>query len=200
MLAHMAQRLSSFFIRKNIIKDEERPVYDYCFEILLSTLINLIVVIVIAIISGTIIQTLFFMAGFIAIRTTAGGFHAKTHLGCLLTLLFSYSLYLTMLFIIPDYIKCIMSAALSLIAIILVVLFSPVEDANKTFSQKEYISFKIRSRVAVVTASVVVLLLAYFWSNIQSAFSMAAGMCTVALSLIAGTVKNHLQKHQREEE
>ena len=78
MLTRMAQGLSSFFISRNIIKEEDKLVYDYSFEILLSTVINLLAVIVLAYICKVVVPTIFFLLGFIAIRTTAGGFHAET--------------------------------------------------------------------------------------------------------------------------
>lgn len=82
MLTFMAQRLSSFFILKKIIKEEERAVYDYCFEVFLSTVINFMAIVILAFASRTVIPTIFFLVGFIGLRVTAGGFHAETPIGC----------------------------------------------------------------------------------------------------------------------
>ena len=194
MLTHMAQRLSSFFISKNIIKEEDREVYDYSFEILLSTLINLGAVIIFAVVSRSVVPTLFFLLGFMAIRTTAGGFHAETHIGCFLILVGSYTIYLLMLVLMSSYILSIIALILCIISWLLVVVFSPVEDYNKPFTKEEYKRFKIVSNTSVVITSIIVYFFIEFLEKEEWGFSIAAGMCVVSLSLIAGNVKNKLRE------
>jgi len=41
MLKFLSHKMTCFFIRKNVIEQSEEETYDYCFEILLSTLLNL---------------------------------------------------------------------------------------------------------------------------------------------------------------
>lgn len=89
MLTKLAQRISLFFISKGTIREDERQIYDYCFEIMLSTILNFCSVIVIAIITKTVFFTLCFIVGFMIIRATAGGYHAETHMACLLILIVS---------------------------------------------------------------------------------------------------------------
>lgn len=57
MLTKIAQSMSSFFIRSNTISAEDRVVYDYCFEILLSTILNLALIAVIAIFNKALLLT-----------------------------------------------------------------------------------------------------------------------------------------------
>lgn len=40
MLTYIAKRLSSFFIGKNFISEEDREIYDYCFEVMITTVIK----------------------------------------------------------------------------------------------------------------------------------------------------------------
>lgn len=194
MLTHMAQELSSFFISKDIIKEEEREIYDYCFEIFLATIINFFSIIILAFISKTVLPTICFIAGFMVIRATAGGFHAKTHIRCFFLLISLYISYLILVLIIQNYILSISTVILCIISCILVAVFSPVEDYNKPFSKDEYRQFKIVSNIAVFILSFIAIVLVFALKSEKCGFSIAAGMCVVSLSLIAGSIKNRLKK------
>ena len=194
MLTHMAQGLSSFFISRDIIKEEERKVYDYCFEILLATVINLFAMVILAFASGTIIPTICFIVGFIAIRATAGGFHAETHIGCFIILISLYILYLFLLLIIPNFILSIITVIFCIISWLLVAIFSPVEDYNKPFSKGEYKKFKIVSNIAIFVVSCISLIFVFLFREVKYGFSTATGMCVVSFSLIAGNIKNELRR------
>lgn len=193
MLTHMAQGLSLFFISKNIIKEEDKEVYDYSFEILLSTIINLLAIIIMALVSGTTLYMMFFLFGFSMVRSTAGGYHAETHLGCFLILVCSFAAYLIMLLMMPNLILKNMTIIFCTVSYLLVVIFSPVEDYNKPFTKEEYKKFKIKSNAAVIIASIIAIVLIIVFEKYKWGFSIAMGMCVVALSLIAGTVKNRLR-------
>lgn len=59
MLARFSKMLSSFFISKKLIEEDEREVYDYCFEIMLSTILNFLVVLVISLMVSVCYQLKF---------------------------------------------------------------------------------------------------------------------------------------------
>lgn len=193
MLTRIAQGLSSFFISRKIIKEEERLVYDYSFEIFLSTIFNFLAVAVLAFVSRTIIPTIWFLVGFIAVRSTAGGFHAETHIGCFLIMLFSYVTYLLLILMLSNSALSIITVLFCISSWMLIFILSPVEDYNKPFSKEEHKKFKIVSNTTVVIASIVAFLF-IFLEKEKWGFSIAAGICVVSLSLIAGTVKNKLRK------
>ena len=83
------EKISSFFIKKNRIKEEEREIYEYSFEILLSTVANFAMVLIILLIAKVFVITIFYTAGFMIIRRNAGGFVNK-HWSCMLVLLGAY--------------------------------------------------------------------------------------------------------------
>lgn len=199
MLTHMAQKLSSFFITKGIIDKEDREVYIYSFEVLLATLINLLSVILLAVMTKEIIPTVLFLFGFMCIRTTAGGYHSDTHLGCFLILISSHLVFLVLLKNLSYLQYEIATIIMCLISWLLVVLFSPVEDKNKKFTKKEIVKFKLRSNVTVVIVVLISVLFVSIWGKNKYAFSIATGMCVVSLSLVAGTVKNRLRKQKNNE-
>lgn len=192
MLTRMSKSISSFFIKNGSISAEDRNVYDYCFEILLSTILNLVLILLIAIFSKTLSFTTFYIVGFMLVRRTAGGYHADSHWSCVSILLGAYTVYLLLLKSIPTSILNILSFLFIFFAVLLVYTLSPIEDQNKSFSCEETKYFKRKSRLWIVALAVLAIALTALIPHLRFGFSLSAGMLTVALSLIAGKIKNHM--------
>ena len=82
MIAQLSKRIASFFVHSKVIESENEQVYEYGLELLISTLLNSVIALVLALFSRTLWQCICFLVVFIFLRKSAGGFHAKTHLGC----------------------------------------------------------------------------------------------------------------------
>jgi accessory gene regulator B len=83
MIEHLAAGMARFYIRRNIISADEEAVYVYGFELLVSTLCNVSLVVFIGILGGVPAGSVVFMGSFILLRCMGGGYHAKTHRGCI---------------------------------------------------------------------------------------------------------------------
>lgn len=188
----MSKRISSFFILKNIVKEEDKEVYEYSFEILLSSILNFTAVIVLAIFTRKIMEAILFVMGFVPLRTLAGGYHAKNHFRCFLILLFTYSLFLLTVFFIP--VKFIVTTTILLIlsSILLIFLLSPVEDHNKPLTEEESKKFKRKSRISILVYSLIVFGLSFLFTNKIFGFSLAFGIFSVSFSLLASVIRNKL--------
>ncbi|MEI6579834.1 MAG: accessory gene regulator B family protein [Eubacteriales bacterium] len=188
----MSKKISSFFISNNIIKEEDKEVYEYSLEILLSTLLNFAAVIILAIFTGKILEATLFVLGFIPLRALAGGYHASNHFRCFLILLFTYSMFLLTVFFIP--VKVILAATIFLIlsSILLIFILSPVEDSNKPLSKEETRKFKRKSRISILVYSLTVLGLSLLLSNKIFGYSLAFGIFSVSLSLLASVIRNKI--------
>ncbi len=73
-----------FLEKNNSIKNNKRDIYEYGYELLISTLITIITIIFLGLLSGKLLSTIIFLFYFMPIRTVAGGYHAKTHVKCLI--------------------------------------------------------------------------------------------------------------------
>ena len=181
-----------FFISKGTIREEERQIYDYCFEIMLSTILNFCSVMVIAIITKTVFLTLCFIVGFMIIRATAGGYHAETHMACFMILIVSYVIYLVILLNLSNDIMSVLTTIICVISALMIILLAPVEDHNKPLTKEEVKKFRKKSYLAMLILTIVSILLILFMKSGKWGFSFAAGMFTVSMSLIAGTLKNKI--------
>lgn len=192
MISRMSKKLSSFFAANSIIKQEDTEVYEYSLEILLSTILNFLAVIAIAVFTRTSLLTLFYLSGFIPLRLIAGGYHADTHFRCFLVLLGTYSAFLAIISFTPD--SFVRAAALAAVVVtaFLIFLLAPVEDKNKPVPAEAQKAFKLKSRIAVFVYTAVTVLLLFTVPGSRIAFALALGTASVALSLLATKIKNRV--------
>lgn len=194
MLEKLSYRITDYFIKRGIIKVGETDIYRYCFELMLSTVINLIGIIVIACVTKTYLESLMFSICFMAMRGTAGGFHSKTHIGCFISLMLFYGAMLVLLKTADSRILFYVSTALLPFSAIAVVLLSPVESKNKPLSIMEFKTQRKKSIIylIIIIAATSVLLLFGYTRTI--AFSAAFATGSVAILLIVGFIKNSVEK------
>lgn len=197
MIARMSRTISSFFIDRGIIEDVDRDVYIYSFEILLSTLASFIVLIILSIISRTVPETALYLLGFVPLRQVAGGYHAKNHFRCFLIMLFSYTAFQLLLFFLPTVFLVPAAISSCILSIISVFVFAPSEDRNKPLSANEISRFKKNSRISIFVYVVIICLLTVFVLDRALVFSLALGVFTASLSLLANYIKCEFSKNKK---
>lgn len=124
-----AHRLAGAMLRQGVIPREQFAVCAYGFEVLLSSLIGLSLIFLIALSAGRLTLAFMFLAGFVPVRIFAGGYHARTHVGCYLVLCAAFMACRLFAAVLPlSILTCLVPCLLILGA---VSLFAPVEAANK---------------------------------------------------------------------
>ena len=74
--------LSRKLIISGIIQKEFEAIYIYGFELLLSFVVSVSIILALSILIRKFFESLIFLVLFIAIRQFTGGFHARTYLKC----------------------------------------------------------------------------------------------------------------------
>ena len=192
MLPLLSEKISSFFVRSGTIKAEDKEIYSYSFEILLATLMNFLALYLIAAITGKWWETTLFILGFIPLRSLAGGYHAKTHFRCLVTLLAVFALFLAILYFLPPSWYMIFSIAGAGVSFAFVWMLSPLEDKNKPLTANEKRFFRRRSRAAILVYGTVIITGALFFPERPEALCLSSGVLAVSGSLLAAFVKGKL--------
>ena len=78
----VSEKCIEFFVDNDIIKNEDKELYQYALSITISAVIHILTVIVLGITFSLVVESIIFYTCFIAIRKFAGGYHAKTARGC----------------------------------------------------------------------------------------------------------------------
>lgn len=153
----------NFFIRKNIFPEEQREIYQYGFELWVSSIIGILIVLAIGIISGRFWESIIFYIVFCFTRLFSGGFHATTYLLCKITFASVLILILVM-----DWIFCGIVEyywyLLYLYSFIIVCRFAPVENSNKELTKHE----KTRSKVICIVEMMIWLSVMFLFKKLNS--------------------------------
>lgn len=160
MQHYLSECVTDFLLRQGIIKNEEKDIYVYGTELIISSIINLSICLFISILFKDFVNGLIFFISFSSLRRFTGGFHSKSFLRC--NIIFAIIVVMTLLFnmffskIFDNVIATVILITFSLLSI---VLFSPVYNANKKLSKYERKLFLIKSVVVYLTHILVYFLL-----------------------------------------
>ena len=113
-----SSKLIEFFVSNDLIKNEDKEIYKYAVNIILSSLIHIATVMIIGLCFNLFIESLVFYFSFIAIRKFAGGYHAKTPVRC-----YAFSVISSI--------------------IVLILLISPLDTENNPLNSREKKSYKM---------------------------------------------------------
>ena len=148
----------NFFIRNNIFSEEQREIYQYGFELWVSSVIGILIVLAIGAVSGRFWESVIFYIVFCFTRLFSGGFHAPTYLLCKITFT---SVLISVLAL--DWLLCGIVGyywyVLYLYSFIIICRFAPVENSNKKLTEYEKVRSKVICIVEMMICPLVMLLL-----------------------------------------
>ena len=152
MLNTISKRLTGHLVNAGVISSDLEDIYIYGFEILITSLLSTVLIIIAGLASGRISDTVIFLIVFIGLRSFTGGFHANTYRLCTFLTLSIYGLVmlLSKYVIVPD----TAYRMLLPIGIIILLMKAPVRNPNKNLTDKEAARHKI---VSIVLFSVMML-------------------------------------------
>lgn len=182
MIHNQAKNIAAMLANKKIIDKTSHEVYTYGLELLISAFINILLVATVSIIFCRYYDWLLFLAAFIPLRTTAGGYHAKSHLGCIVigTLVFAVFLAINQLQINWVYIIPIIAG----FSFVTILLFSPVEAHNKKL---KYTQNKRNRRLSINIAilNIAIAVMIFIFNEISSILSIYyLGVLSATLSML----------------
>lgn len=83
MLHRIAERIAAALLRQADQDAEDLEVYTYGVECLLADALQVLLLALVALIANAWGETLCFAVTFAAVKSNTGGYHARTHLGCM---------------------------------------------------------------------------------------------------------------------
>ena len=190
MLEAISKKITVKWIENGVINKEFEDAYIYGLLLLLSTGINIAVI---ATISAYMHKSLIwvpFLVGFIPLRITAGGFHAKTPCRCGVFFCGGYTLLLLLVTCMPDSARIIIELISTVVSAILVYKLAPISSSNKPLSDKELLQ---KRKLSLVIMAIILFLSVFFslgqtTSDVVSMWSV--GVLDAAISLGIGKTAN----------
>lgn len=141
-------------IRKNMpeVDDERAEVIKYGLQLLVGEVPKIFIMMGIAWALGILKLTLICFCMMLPYRMYSGGFHLKTHLGCIIgtSIMYTGNAFMSQLFVIPVMWKIVVSVILWVFAIIMIYLYAPADTEDvPVIAKRERKKRKVISYVVV---------------------------------------------------
>ena len=157
MLDKLITTSTNYLVRRQVINEDDRDIYEYGFHALYNNIIDISSIVIISLWLGQIPQSILYHLSFVAIRQSAGGFHAKTHLRCFVM---STAIWLFSLWGIFQTSSPAVCIALAGVSLILVWVKAPIEHENSPMDYDKFKHMKVLSRILSTSFFIVILFLA----------------------------------------
>lgn len=187
MLQRLSMTFVQFFLSEGIIKEDDQDVYLYGMEMLLSQVLIYGCSILIALIWKCVIAAIAYYGGFLLLRHSAGGYHARTHKGCALLTMMTYLAAMLITIYLPQEWRQASVIVMAVIALGSIYGFAPVDHVNKPFSQEEKKRYRYQSLLVVNVISFVCLLFMFGANEMEWTMAAMLGVFNASISVVIGS-------------
>lgn len=182
----MIEKIENIVISKliyyHLVKQEEIEIYKFGLECYILKILHYTTYCLVALICGRLYEFLIFIVSYIMLRKYAGGFHANTRAGCLLI----SNVALLGILIIGERIQnSVFLFLISILSVVVIILFAPVDNPNRILSSQEREKFK-RCTIFICLFE---LTLAFIGYRLVYLKWIHFGIITGALMIICGKIK-----------
>lgn len=181
-------------IRKEMpeIDDERAEVINYGLQNIIGEMPKIFLTLILATILNILDLTLIAFVCVLAYRAFSGGFHAKTHLACIIftNLFYIGNAYISQLFVIePYFLKYIIIVALWIFSMVMIKLYAPADTENvPILAKKDRRKKQIISYISYTIGLIIALIIPY--STIANIIVIAYFVQTLTITRLAYKLTN----------
>lgn len=171
-------------ISEECIKEEELDIYRFGLECLILKLIHYVSYIIIAIVLHSLPGLLISSCVMIPLRSKAGGYHAKTRVGCYI---FSCSMITALCLLNKMVLPILIQIVILVIGNIILLFWAPVENENRPLEQVEINVFRKQVIITLLMADTIIFVM--IWQNISICNFLINGIVMMSVLLILEKAK-----------
>ena len=156
MINHISKMITNFFLQQKSISEDEKEIYQYGVEITISSILNILLILLLSILVRSVLSGIVFLVCFIYVRRYTGGYHAETYFRCNSALCITYIIvfFISKGVRVSNYVLLLFL----LISFIIVIRYSPVNNIHKRLSEIE----KKRYHYLAVTVYIIFSIIGFF--------------------------------------
>ena len=142
-------------MKKNIINEDELPVYQYGMQVLIGNIAGMLTVLIVGILISRLVESIIFITIYATLRIYTGGYHARTPLVCNIVFLGTY-----LVTVMLEALKVNNSVVwiVYLLSCLIILRFSPIENVNKELDEKDKEIY--RNKCLIISTLLLMILLA----------------------------------------
>lgn len=182
MIAKLSRIIADFFIRQKVVPEEHREVYEYGFELSISSVIGILIILAIGLVSRRFWESIVFYIVFCFTRLFTGGYHAPNHTLCKVTFAGALLAVLAADWLLNE-IESYYWFVLHFYSLIIVCQFAPIENPNKEMTDRQKVKCKVISIVAMAVWLAVMFLFRYLNSELDHIVALTL-FCVANLMLL----------------
>ncbi len=197
-MQRLAQSIADILFEGNVIKEDDRDSCRYGLEVMLSSISEILCILIISIFVRNFVTTLVFFIAFIPLRIYAGGYHADTRIRCFAILVAVYAIFTACLHFVPEQVYMYIILGGTSFTMLMTLLLSPVLHSRKHLNQNEIKAFR-KIAIGIGVSETIIVLIGIFTtgSNVYI-LSFVFGQLAVSISMVAACIKKHMKGSESE--
>ncbi len=193
----LSQKITILFIKKGYILEKEKDIYQYGFEILISSCVGISIILFLGLLFSTGIESILFLFCLISLRQYTGGYHAKSYLNCNLTLLGTYMIciFVNKILMCNTSIFPFFILILFLPFLFVIIRYAPIENINKSINKENKALYKIRSVIIFLSYYIFLIFLTRF--NVSLGIFIFVVISLVIVTMVVEIIKQRLENYEK---
>ena len=188
----LSSRISDVLVMGGIIKDTDRDKCSYGIDIMFSSVMQLLLILIISVFIGNIVETLLFFLMFIPLRIYAGGYHADSRGRCFIILVCVYIIFCFLVEIESERLYAVMICVGLVFSMFMVLITAPVLHSRKHLTKNEINVFRKIAILICCSETIIVLVGMFTVGPNKYVLSCECGQIAVSLSMLLACIKKHL--------
>ena len=182
MISKLSSQITKYLLKKNVISDEEKELYEYGLFMIISYVVFFLISILFGIVLDISFSSILFYISFCLVRNFAGGIHANSEIKCNIITTVSILISEILIKIFIDYSLVSLAFVMLMISSICLCVIKPIATSQKEISQQEKLNFHKKVIVLVVLILIISLISIVFRCySITISLSLSLSLANVLL-------------------
>lgn len=143
MIENAASWVVDLLIRYQVIEHQQSPIYQYGFEIFISSAITCMIAVGLGIAFKCLFASLLYFGIFVVLRSICGGYHANTYWQCNMVFFLVTTIVLALFRVLPISKFNELHYCTIALSILITAVYAPVENKNKPLTKNQKTIFRI---------------------------------------------------------
>jgi len=188
MISKLSNQITQNLLKRNVISDEEKELYDYGLFMMISYIAFFLISMLFGIVLNILFSSILFYISFCLVRNFAGGIHANSEIKCDIITTISILISEILIKIFIDYSLVSLAFVMLIISSVCLCVFKPVTTSQKEISQQEKLHFHKKVIVLTVLA-LIIAATSLIISVYNITISLSVGLSLANVFFVTGKAK-----------
>lgn len=187
MISFLCERLAEFLCAKDIISQDEKEIYIYGYEMIITTILGAVLVFGIALLTGRFAEALCFFVVFVITRQFCGGYHSQTRVMCSVTFMLCYVAVLFFNSVLEPVYSWFIHLLIFIPYFAAILGYAPIVNENKPLTDSEVVINHKKSIVVSIAWLMISTVLLFIMPILSSAIDFT--LLVIAVLMMIEVVK-----------